>query len=75
MDFDDFLSVFEIGEDLPQTDWRLAWDLVLIRLIDRLHEQGWIRQSAEAAEDLTELETRLAAEAEDSEELPAGAAG
>lgn len=37
---DDFLLVFEEGEELARSDWRLAWDLVLIRLIEQLHQRG-----------------------------------
>jgi CRISPR-associated protein Cst1 len=35
---DEYLTVFEEGEELARTDWRLAWDLVLIRVIERLYE-------------------------------------
>lgn len=35
---DQYLTVFEEGEELARTDWRLAWDLVLIRVIERLYE-------------------------------------
>ena len=37
---DDFLLVFEEGEELARTDWRLAWDLVLIRMIEQLYKAG-----------------------------------
>jgi CRISPR-associated protein Cst1 len=37
--FDDFLSVFEIAEDTEYVDWSLAWDLVLIRLLEVLHTE------------------------------------
>lgn len=36
LSLDEFLEVFEEGEDLPRVDWRLAWDLVLIRVIEKL---------------------------------------
>lgn len=36
--FDEFLTIFEEGEELARVDWRLAWDLVLIRVIERLHD-------------------------------------
>jgi CRISPR-associated protein Cst1 len=35
--FDEYLTIFEEGEELARVDWRLAWDLVLIRVIERLH--------------------------------------
>jgi CRISPR-associated protein Cst1 len=46
--FDGFLEVFEEGQDLPRTDWRLAWDLVLIKVIDRLFETKWFEQNRDA---------------------------
>lgn len=41
--FDQFVAVFEAGEELPYDDWRLARDLVLIRMIEQLHAGGWIK--------------------------------
>lgn len=35
--FDEFITIFEDGEELPRIDWRLARDLVLIRMIEQLH--------------------------------------
>lgn len=52
LDFEGFLTVFEVGEELPRADWRLAWDLVLIRLLDQLHAEAWFAKHREAAEDL-----------------------
>jgi len=34
--FDQFVSIFEEGEELPYRDWKLARDLLLIRVIERL---------------------------------------
>jgi CRISPR-associated protein Cst1 len=57
--FDPYIQVFEQGEDLPYSDWRLARDLVLIRTIEQLHQKGWIQAHVEeipepeAAEDET----------------------
>ncbi len=48
--FDQFVTIFEEGEDLPYNDWRLARDLVLIRMIEQLYNQGWLRQHAEDLE-------------------------
>jgi len=45
--FDQYLRIFEEGEDLPYSDWRLAKDLVLIRMIEQLHRMGWIQKHAE----------------------------
>lgn len=46
--FDEFIVIFEEGEDLARIDWRLARDLVLIRMIERLHEDGWMVANKEA---------------------------
>ncbi|MEX5281239.1 type I-B CRISPR-associated protein Cas8b1/Cst1 [Nitrospira tepida] len=51
---DEFLLVFEEGEELARTDWTLARDLVLIRVIEELHRQGWFGKQPDA---LQELET------------------
>jgi CRISPR-associated protein Cst1 len=40
LSLDDYLLVFEEGTELARADWRLAWDLVLIRLIEQLHQRG-----------------------------------
>jgi CRISPR-associated protein Cst1 len=45
--FDQFVAVFEAGEDLPYDDWRLVRDLVLIRMIEQLHATGWIKAHVE----------------------------
>lgn len=39
---DNYIGVFEDGEELASNDWRLARDLVLIRLVEQLHENGWL---------------------------------
>jgi CRISPR-associated protein Cst1 len=36
--FDEFVLIFEQGEEVPFIDWRLARDLVLIRLIEQLRD-------------------------------------
>lgn len=41
--FDQFIAIFEEGEEIPYDDWRLARDLVLIRMIERLYQQGWLQ--------------------------------
>jgi CRISPR-associated protein Cst1 len=46
--FDDFVTIFEYGEDLARPDWRLARDLVLIRVIERLYERRWFAEHPEA---------------------------
>lgn len=42
---DGFLEVFEEGNELPRVDWRLAWDLVLIRVIEKLYEAKWFERN------------------------------
>ena len=42
---DEFLEIFEEGEELPRIDWRLAWDLVLIRIIEKLYEAKWFEKN------------------------------
>lgn len=44
--FDEFVTIFEDGEELPRIDWRLARDLVLIRMIEQLRE--WLSKNKEA---------------------------
>ena len=39
---DPYVAVFEEGSELARPDWRLARDLVLIRVVERLYEQGWL---------------------------------
>jgi CRISPR-associated protein Cst1 len=60
--FDEFITVFEDGEDLPRTDWRLARDLVLIRVIERLHEDGWMNANQDLVPE--EAPEEMATEAE-----------
>ncbi len=62
--FDDFLTIFEEGEELARTDWRLAWDLVLVRLIDSLYNRGWLARHKEVIEVIAEDEQALEEEGE-----------
>jgi len=40
--FDPYITVFEEGaNELARPDWSLARDLVLIRMVEQLHEAGW----------------------------------
>ena len=39
---DPYIAVFEEGNELARPDWRLARDLVLIRMVEQLYEQGWL---------------------------------
>lgn len=55
---DGYISVFEEGEELVRADWRLARDLVLIRMVEQLAANGWLSANADAVpEDAPEEET------------------
>lgn len=45
-DLDGYIEVFEEGEDVMRADWRLARDLVLMRMIDQLRD--WLAQNPDA---------------------------
>lgn len=45
---DPYIEVFEIGDDVPYNQWRLARDLVLIRMIEQLFQRGWLRAHPDA---------------------------
>lgn len=45
---DNYISVFEDGEELASKDWRLARDLVLIRMVEQLHQNGWLGTNQDA---------------------------
>jgi CRISPR-associated protein Cst1 len=54
--FDEFLVVFEEGEESAQVDWALARDLVLIRAIEELHRQEWFGKEPAVLEALMTVE-------------------
>ena len=60
--FEAYISVFEDGEDLARLDWKLARDLVLIRMVERLHELGWLSKNADVIPENVEQPAELAAE-------------
>lgn len=64
--FDDFLIIFEEGEEVVRTDWRLAWDLTQIRLLDELHRRNWHNLAREILEQ-QEQERKNEDEDEDDE--------
>lgn len=49
--FDSYITVFEEGEGVPRVDWRLARDLVLIRMIEQLYAKGWLSQNTDGLPD------------------------
>jgi CRISPR-associated protein Cst1 len=50
--FEPYVEVFEDVDDRGRTDWRLARDLVLIRMIEKLYELRWIEQHPDAIPDV-----------------------
>jgi len=57
---DPYIEVFEEGSELARSDWRLARDLVLIRMVERLYEQGWLGSNVDAIPEFIEQETEAA---------------
>lgn len=49
-----YIDVFEAGDEVARSDWQLARDLVLIRMIERLYQLGWLGKNPDAIP--TELE-------------------
>jgi CRISPR-associated protein Cst1 len=54
---DPYIQVFEEGDELARSDWRLARDLVLIRMVERLYDQGWLGNNADAIPESIEEES------------------
>lgn len=46
VDFEPYIAVFEEGAELAHSDWRLARDLVLIRMLEQLYQLGWLQTHA-----------------------------
>lgn len=55
--FDPYIEVFEVAENDYHLDWRLARDLVFIRMIERLYELGWFGENVDAVPEIVEEET------------------
>lgn len=53
---DPFIEVFEEGFEVERRDWRLATDLVLIRMIEQLYNLGWLGKNMDALSELKEDE-------------------
>lgn len=43
-----FIGVFEEGVEMERPDWRMARDLVLIRMIEQLYNLGWLGKNMDA---------------------------
>ena len=48
---DPYIEVFEEGYGLEKPDWWLARDLVFIRMVEQLHEQGWLGKNPDLVEE------------------------
>jgi CRISPR-associated protein Cst1 len=57
---DPYVEVFEEGDELAHPTWRLARDLVLIRMVERLYKQGWLGSNVDVIPEPVEEETELA---------------
>lgn len=53
--FDPYIEIFEQGVDIPDASWRLVRDLILIRMIERLYESGWLQSHKEELKLLDEI--------------------
>lgn len=54
---DPYIEVFEEGDEVARSDWRLARDLVLIRMIERLYEceKEWLGSSLAAVAETSDV--------------------
>lgn len=57
---DPYITVFEEGDEVARPDWRLARDLVLIRMVERLYQFGWIGKNPDAIPEVSDEETSAA---------------
>ncbi len=51
---DPYIAIFEEGNEIAASDWRLARDLVLIRMVEQLYQQGWFGSHPEAIPEVSE---------------------
>lgn len=51
---DPYIAIFEEGSEIAAPDWRLARDLVLIRMVEQLYQQGWLGSHPEAIPEVPE---------------------
>lgn len=54
--FEPYLTVFEDGDEIGRSDWRLIRDLVLIRMVESLYKSGWIGKNSDVIPQDTEEE-------------------
>ena len=48
---DPYIEVFEEGYGLERPDWWLARDLVFIRMVEQLHQKGWLGKNPDVVEE------------------------
>ncbi|WP_425059237.1 hypothetical protein SCACP_39140 [Sporomusa carbonis] len=58
LDFDLYLSVFEEAEEFAYSDWRLARDLVLIKVVEKLYELEWFSKNSDVFTNLESEEDK-----------------
>jgi CRISPR-associated protein Cst1 len=59
LSLDSFLTIFEEGEEVARSDWQLAWDLVLIRLLEQLYPTSFFGKNKDVVENAAaELESQ-----------------
>ncbi len=49
--FDPYIEVFEEGHELAKPDWWLARDLVFIRMVEQLHDKGWLGENPDVVKE------------------------
>ncbi len=52
-----YMTIFEEGYEMMQPNWKFARDLVLIRIIERLHIDNWFGDNPDALPEGAELDT------------------
>lgn len=55
--FEPYMEIFEDTDERGRSDWRLARDLILIRMIEKLYELRWIQEHADAIPETREETT------------------
>lgn len=54
--YEPYIQVFEEGFEVERADWRLAADLVLIRMIEQLYNLNWLGKNDDALAELKDYE-------------------
>lgn len=52
--FEEFVTIFECGEETQRNDWGLARDLLLIRVVEQLNHSGWFQKNRDAIPEIVE---------------------